>query len=102
MHNSPFNKLAEDISYNAFKLIDSLRMLSDTFRQARGRFDPYTQAMMRRNQPEDVDFYRRRDLMRRLRSGNLYDQGLSYDPRVDPHIQRIGLDPIRDPRIYGI
>jgi hypothetical protein len=74
-----------------------LRNMARRLRRMQGRSDsPYSG-----NRAPRVDFRGRADLMRRLREGNLLDQGLDFSPYEDMHIQSIGLYPMRDPAIYG-
>ncbi len=98
-------KLAYDISESSTShedLAESLRHLAEVFRQAKGSLDVNSQRQLRRSQLEPPDYYNNRDLMQRILEGNMFDQGLKYNPYEDYHIDRIGLDPIRDKRIYGL
>lgn len=102
----PITKLAFSISSGSDAVSDELhdsnttillKQLATRLRRMRGLSDsPYEG-----RRPPMLDFYKRRDLLDRMRRGDLYDQGLVFDPDEDVHIRHIGLYPIRDPYIYG-
>jgi hypothetical protein len=74
-----------------------LRELASSLREMQGRSSsPYAYG-----RPSIPDFRNNKELMDRVRSGDLFDQGLIFDPYTDVHIQNIGLYPIRPADIYG-
>jgi hypothetical protein len=90
-------KLASAIKSAEYEDSVRLRELAETLREMQGRApSPY-----QFGRPNIPDFRNNRDLMDRVRAGNLFDQGLVFDPYSDMHIQNIGLYPIRPSDIYG-